>query len=217
MRKHSVAADSVHASVSGCGSFVQVKPASGVQVAEQPSPLTALPSSHISSRSTLPSPHTAAQACVPVASRHAGSLVQVFEQPRSDSIGSPVKRPFSLPAAALVPSSQDSPASFMPLPHTDCTQMDGDPLHDQPGSVRQLLEQPIPGFGGSQLSVPMSMLSPQNGTQGLPGTRHCQPGVIIVQSAEQPPVRIVPSSHASVRETTPSPHTAAPAMQGWPG
>jgi hypothetical protein len=60
----------------------------------------------------------------------------------------------------------------------------------------------------------MSMLSPQSGVHGFPGTRHCHPGVTMLQASEQPPERMAPSSHASVRETTPSPHTAAPAVQG---
>jgi hypothetical protein len=98
---------------------VQTKPSSIVHVVEQPSPAARFPSSHCSPVSTLPSPQTVAHARVPVESRQDGSLLQVFEQPRADSIGAPVKSPFNLPAAAFVPSSHDSPASVTPLPQMD--------------------------------------------------------------------------------------------------
>src|SRR5688500_18923000 len=150
MRRHSAPAESVQGSVSGFAASMQVKPASSTHIAEQPSPETALPSSHASPMSTLPSPQTEAHACVPVASRHAGSFVHVFEQPRAASIASPVKRPFTLPVVASLPSSHDSPASTTPLPQTEAVQTEGEPVQDQPGSERQVVEHPIPGAGGSQ-------------------------------------------------------------------
>src|SRR5262245_40651890 len=71
------------------------------------------------------------------------------------------------------------------------------------------------GLGGSQFSEPVSTPSPQSGTHGRPGTRHCQPGVTAMHPM-QPPDMFVPSSHASVRERKPSPQTGA-GTHGWPG
>ena len=106
--------------VSAFGALVQVNPDSRVQVDEQPSPETVFPSSHCSPFSTFPFPQTVLQACVPqdpVVSRQTGSLVQVLEQP----VPSPLKRPFGPvqpegKVVKLVPQSQASPASTMPLP-----------------------------------------------------------------------------------------------------
>src|SRR3954452_5829162 len=96
----------------------QVNPASFLHVSEQPSPLTALPSSQSSPISMLPFPQLVEQACVlPWALRHVGSLVQVLEHP----VRSPLKRPLGpvQPVGNLVgsvPQSQASPASCMELP-----------------------------------------------------------------------------------------------------
>ena len=76
--------------------------------------------------------------------RQVGSFVQVLEQPDA----SPKKRPFG-PAqpvghgpARLVPQSQPSLPSFMPLPQTDTLQTLGVPVQEAPGSIWQVGEQP---------------------------------------------------------------------------
>ncbi len=117
--------------------FMQVKPSSTLQVEEQPSPLTWLPSSQSSPVSMLPFPQLVEQACVfPEALRQVGSLVQVFEQPEP----SPLKRPFGpvQPVGNLVvsvPQSQPSPASFTPLPQMETLHTLGVPVQVAPGSV----------------------------------------------------------------------------------
>src|SRR5215471_9083058 len=88
--------------------IVQVKPASTVQVAEQPSPDVVLPSSRASFGNFRPSPQTAVH--VPLA--HCGSSVQVGEQP---SYG------------MSLPSSHCSKPSLMPSPQTVLLQLDWAP------------------------------------------------------------------------------------------
>jgi hypothetical protein len=156
---------------------VQVNPASTWQELEQPSPLTWLPSSQSSPGSTFPSPHTVEQAWLwPELSRQLGSLVQVFEQP----VPSPKKRPLR-PLQPLgrftgsVPQSHCSPISLIPLPQFALMQSwPGEGGQLAPGSIWQVLEQPSPltAFPSSQVSLPVSLLSPQIGVQGIPGTRH---------------------------------------------
>src|SRR4029079_9028493 len=72
---------------------------SSVQAAEQPSPETALPSSHASVGSFSPSPHGDVQPFVPV---HTGSARQSAPQPSPPYV---------------LPSSQASPPSFVLSPH----------------------------------------------------------------------------------------------------
>src|SRR5262245_44236058 len=163
----------------------QVKPPSMVQVGEQPSPGSRLPSSQASPISTLPLPQVTAQAWVtPADVRQTGSLVQVFEQP----VASPKNRPFgplqSAPpgpcpagygAALFVPQSQPSVPSLLPLPQIAAVQTLGlAVVQVAPGSIEQVDEQPSPSalLPSSHASPPFFMPSPQAGTQGRPGTRH---------------------------------------------
>jgi hypothetical protein len=69
-----------------------------------------------------------------------------------------------------------------------------------PGSFWQVLEQPSPltVLPSSQVSLPVRILSPHNGVQRLPGTRHSHPASMVLQSAEQPsPLTVLPSSQVS--------------------
>src|SRR5579871_3221914 len=147
-----------------------------MQVLEQPSPETVLPSSHSSPASTLPFPQTVEQAVVvpappaehvPELERQVGSLVQVFEHP----VPSPLKRPFG-PVQPLgsfvgsVPQSHDSPAPTTPSPQTARVHLpacgaDGVPGQVAPGSRWQVEEQPSPllVFPSSHCSPPVIMLS----------------------------------------------------------
>ena len=108
--------------------------------------------------------------------RQLGSLVQVFEQP----VASPKNRPFGplQPVGhgpvMLVPQSQPSLPSFMPLPQMEALQTLGMPVQLAPGSIWQVGEQPssLTMFPSSHCSIPMIMPSPQAGTQRRAGTRH---------------------------------------------
>ena len=200
--------------VPSVATVAQLNPASIWQLAEHPSPLLWLPSSQLSPISMLPFPQLAAQAWVlPAELRQIGSLVQVFEQP----VPSPLKRPLGPPQplgklVALVPQSQASPASFTPFPQTALVHDPG-PVPEQvaPGSIWQLLEQPSPltVLPSSQASLPLRTLSPQIGTQGLPGTGQRQPASTAEQLAAQPsPDPVLLSSQASVGASRPSPQMA---------
>ena len=193
--------------------LVQVTPASILQSLPQPSPLACLPSSHSSPGSMFPSPHVVEQAWLwPALSRQFGSLVQVFEQP----VASPKKRPF-WPLQPLgrfagsLPQSHCSPVSLIAFPQAAFLQgWPGVGGQVEPGSTWHVLEQPSPltVFPSSQVSLPVSLLSPQIGEQGLPGTRHSQPGSILWQSAEQPsPLTVFPSSQVSSMVSILLPHT----------
>ena len=106
--------------------------------------------------------------------------------------------------------SQDSPASLVPFPHTDFVHVLGVPAQEDPGSTRQVVEQPSPPtlLPSSHISVPMIIPSPQAGTHLRPGTRHSYPVSTLLQSAEQPsPPAVLPSSQASLAASLPSPHT----------
>src|ERR1022692_4303265 len=102
---------------------VHVKPCSTLHRCEHPSPSATLPSSQSSPASRFPFPQLVAQAWVVEPVRQTGSLVQVFEHP----VPSPLKRPFGpvQPVGKgdvlLVPQSQDSLVSTMPLPQTELT------------------------------------------------------------------------------------------------
>src|SRR4029077_4696761 len=121
--------------------------------------------------------------------------------------------PVGYGGALLVPQSQPSLPSFLPLPQIVGVQAPGAgivPFFGQaaPGSTWQVDEQPSPSvmLPSSHCSIPLIMLSPQAGTQGRPGTRHSKPPSTVLQSFEQPsPLAVLPSSHASVAPRMPSP------------
>src|SRR6185436_1510620 len=151
-------------SVSGriCG--VQVKPASCLHLSSQPSPFARLPSSQSSPVSMLPLPQLVSQARVVAPSRHFGSLTQVLEQP----LASPMNRPLHLSEPATQsPSSHDSPASTILLPHTAALHLLGGVLLSQlaPGSTTHVGEQPSSAvvFMSSHCSPPMILPSPHAG------------------------------------------------------
>ena len=127
----------VQGAVSGWATALHMKPPSSVQVFEQPSPSSRLPSSQASPISTAPLPQLMAHAPVVAPVRQLGSLVQVFEQPDA----SPKNRPFGPAqpaghgAVRLVPQSQPSLPSFMPLPQMDALQTLGMPVQLAPGSI----------------------------------------------------------------------------------
>src|SRR6188474_1113583 len=98
---------------------------SSVQLAEHPSPETALPSSHASVGSFRPSPHGEVQPFVPV---QTGSARQSAPQPSPPYV---------------LPSSHASPPSFLPSPHV--VRWHGWPAgHAKPGSIRHVSLQPSP-------------------------------------------------------------------------
>src|SRR5215471_836702 len=120
--------------LSPSGGCVHVNPGSIVQVGEQPSPATVLPSSH-ASPTTMPSPHFDTHD----APAQLGSLRQSSEQPSN---------------GRALPSSQLSVPSITPSPHFVGVQTLGAPLHLKPISTLQVAEQPSPGvaFPSSQSS-----------------------------------------------------------------
>ena len=197
----------------------QLNPASIWQVDEQPSPLTALPSSQVSPVSMLPFPQLVEQACVlPAELRQVGSLVQVLEQP----VPSPLKRPFGPVhptgnVVGLVPQSQASPDSFTPLPQMAVVHFPGAGApasssdRSEAGSTWQVLEQPSPlvVLPSSHVSLPSMTPSPQIGMHGFPGTGQRQPASTVEQLAAQPsPDPVLLSSQASVGASRPSPQMA---------
>src|SRR3954470_18882418 len=121
---------SLQSAVSSCGRASHMKPISSVQVFEQPSPLSRLPSSHSSPVSTEPLPQLTAHACVVAPVRQEGSCVHVFEQP----VASPKNNPFGplhpvgQGPTRLVPQSQPSLPSFMLLPQMEALQTLGVPV-----------------------------------------------------------------------------------------
>ncbi len=99
---------------------MQVKPSSILQSEEQPSPLTALPSSHASVPSKRPSPHFVVQP--PPVGGQVGSAIQLAVHPSPRSL-------------FLVAGSQPSEPSTTPLPHTVAWQPAV--VHTQPGFTEQ--------------------------------------------------------------------------------
>src|SRR4029077_8840102 len=81
---------SLQSAESSCATGGHTKPVSSVQVDEQPSPGTRLPSSQASPVSIAPLPQLTAHACVVDPVRQEGSFVHVFEHP----LASPKNRPF---------------------------------------------------------------------------------------------------------------------------
>src|SRR5262245_40981742 len=173
----------VQGAVSSCGAEPHMNPLSTMQVGEQPSPASLLPSSQSSPISMLPLPQVVEQACVtPAEVRQVGSFVQVLEQP----VASPKNRPFGplqpvgYGPSLFVPQSPPSFPSFMPLPQMAALHIPGagPPGADfgqvEPGSTWQADEQPSLSavLLSSHCSPPLIMPSPQAGTQGRPGTRH---------------------------------------------
>src|SRR5690606_22840918 len=107
----------------------------------------------------------------------------------------------------------------MPSPHSACVHVLGVSVQDQPGSVRQVLEQPSPPMASpsSPFSLPVMTPSPHKGTHGFPGTLHCHPGSTVEQSAEQPsPSAAFMSSQASTLDSAPLPQMTV-LMQSCPG
>src|SRR6266540_3681043 len=159
-------------SVSGRAWSVQVKPPSFMHLSSQPSPFARLPSSHSSPASTLPLPQLVSHARVVAPSRHLGSLVQVFEHP----VPSPSNSPLHLSEPGTQsPSSHDSPASTILLPHLAAVHLLGSEVLSQvaPGSTTQVGEQPSSGIvlPSSHPSLPaMIFESPHAGTHLRPGT-----------------------------------------------
>ena len=198
---------------------MQVYPSSTLHDDEQPSWSFRLPSSQSSPVSRLPFPQLVAHSWVdpvPFVPRQMGSLVQVFEQP----VPSPLNRPFGpvQPVGMVLgslPQSQDSPVSLIPFPHFATLQSLPGVGQSAPGSTWQVTEQPSPlrVLPSSHASLPSSLLSPQIGVQGFPGTRHCHPGSMVWQSAEQPSTvplgepTVFPSSQVSSEVSTLLPHS----------
>ena len=79
-------------------------------------------------------------------------------------------QPVGKGGVSLVPQSQASPASTMPLPQTAFVQTLGWPVQVQPGSTWHVGEHPLSVVGFampvSQVSLPSMTPSPQIGTQG---------------------------------------------------
>src|SRR5947207_662882 len=119
-----------------------MNPPSTMQVDEQPSPLSRLPSSHSSPPLLCRSPHAGTPGRPGTRHSKPGSTVlQSLEQP------SPL---------ALLPSSHASVAPRMPSPQTPAIeQMLGQPVHDQPDGIWQMALQPSPPF-----MLPSSHCSP---------------------------------------------------------
>lgn len=112
----------------------------------------------------------------------------------------------------LVPQSQASPVSVIPLPHTAFVQTLGDPVQLQPGSIRQVEEQPSSGLLGALLPVshclPSSTTpSPQVGSQGFPATRQVQPDSSWHVDEQPSPLTVLPSSHCLLVVNMPLPQT----------
>src|SRR3954469_15513989 len=144
---------------------VQVKPCSTVQIEEQPSPSTVLPSSQ-SSLISRPSP----QPDVQDSPLQSGSRRQSAEQPSN---------------GALLPSSQLSAPSTTPLPHLASVHTLGIPEHFFPISTRQRSEQPSPGttLPSSHGSLAATIPSPQRAISrhGFPGLAQLKPRSTIRQ------------------------------------
>jgi len=90
---------------------------------------------------------------------HVGSFWQLGEQPSKGT---------------RLPSSQPSPASTLPLPQTARSHAEGVVfVQVQPGSMRQMAEQPSPVSlpPSSHSSLPMMRESPHSVVHGLPGLR----------------------------------------------
>jgi hypothetical protein len=98
-------------------------------------------------------------------------------------------------------------------------QVEGVPVQDQPGSTRQVLEQPSPPAtpSSSQASPAVRIPSPHRGTQSLPGLGQRNPGSTDKQSPEQPSSgSSLPSSQISSPDNMPSPQSTE-LTQGRPG
>src|SRR3954452_24249634 len=115
---------SLQSAVSSCATALHMKPASRVQVFEHPSPSSRLPSSQPSPVSTDPLPQLIAQACVVAPVRQEGSCVHVFEQPLASPKNNPFGplQPVGHGPVRLVPQSQPSLPSFIPLPQMEALQ-----------------------------------------------------------------------------------------------
>jgi hypothetical protein len=85
----------------------------------------------------------------------------------------------------------------------------GDPVQLQPGSTRQVDEQPSPLFVllSSHCFPSSTMPFPQMGMHGFPGTGHSQPGSMLMQSPAHPsPLTVLPSSQTLFDVRIPFPH-----------
>src|SRR4029079_9915286 len=110
--------------VSPSAGCLHMKPGSILQLAEQPSPSTLLPSSQ-SSLTTMPSPQRDMHAPV----WQSGSCCQSAAHPSKGS--------------ALPSSHPSAPSTFL-SPQVVCEHWLGLPLHFQPISILQVSEQPSP-------------------------------------------------------------------------
>jgi hypothetical protein len=203
---------------------------------EQPSVLTALPSSHCSLGVRMPSPHTS---CVHLEG----------PSPAHDQLGS-TAQPVQPSLPTPLPSSQASPAFTTPSPQRGFWKQNPGKGQDQPFSTVQPAEQPLPTAGGSQpsaasitelpqvapvptsgekLAQPGKQPSTPGGSQISPGSRVPLPHTIddmhtlgspehivngsTLHAAEHPsPLTRAPSSHASPPRIKPSPQIGAQAV-----
>ena len=129
------------------------KPRSVLQLEEQPSPFTKLPSSHSSSEKRWPSP----QADLQLVPEQSGSSKQWKHPSKGTSTA-----PGLVSSHCSVPSLTPSPQTV--LRHRPAAS------HTYPGSSWQRASQPSPSFvlPSSQVSLPRVTLSPQS-------TRHAAP------------------------------------------
>src|SRR6266571_7205536 len=190
------------------------------QVAEQPSPLVVLPSSHCSPGSSVPLPHTAAQSC---GQDRGSSLASQTRLPHRTPSAQPAEQPSPF---AVLPSSHCSPASSTPSPHTAgqswgqlrAFSPDAHRPLPQNDSTWQVAEQPSPFLvlASSHCSPGSSTPLPHTPGQSCGQVRGSSPvshrplpqNDSTWQVAEQPsPFLVLASSHCSPGSSTPLPHT----------
>src|SRR4029079_16203821 len=178
--------------VSPSAGCLHMNPGSILQLAEQPSPSTLLPSSQ-SSWTTMPSP----QRDMHEPLLQSGSFWQSAEQPSNGS--------------ALPSSHPSAPSTFL-SPQVVWLHWLGLPLHFQPSSSLQVSHQPSPAvtLPSSHSSGSTATPSPQRAMRwhGCPDGVQENPGSTVRQLAAQPSSAVVLwSSHASSWLRTPSPRS----------